>query len=186
MCGGTCYRFVATWSIFFPSQPGFRFVCPFVSLDSNVRFSQNSVTRYVPQLQHLQLRYCKYLTDQSIYRIAENLPQLYSLDLSFCSLLTSPALIVLLERQPTVLTELSLRSCGHQCVNSALWNVAVPSSLAMLDVRGCGRAVVDSVGDFAECGVGVFSRPSQWKMCDLLERLDRHTWGPTRKVRQGP
>ena len=146
---------------------------------------QSAVTRHVPQLNHFHLRYCKQLTDESIYLISEKMPDLYSLDVSFCSRLTTPALRHLIERRGTLLTELRLRSC-RGCTTSvdeqqqqpqlvgAVRAWGTKSALAVLDVRGCPEELQQGWTELGfteqESAQGFFTRPARWN-AELQGRL---------------
>jgi hypothetical protein len=106
-------------------------------------------------LSHLNLRYCKRLTDRGINSIALNLQKLYSLDLSFCTRVTVDALFNLLEVRGKTLAELRIQSCrkldiardpnglggdgsaGRLLLN-ALRSPGNECCLSVLDLRNCG------------------------------------------------
>jgi hypothetical protein len=109
----------------------------------------------VPQLSHLNLRYCKRLTDRGINSIALNLQTLYSLDLSFCTRVTVDALFNLLEVRGKTLAELRIQSCrkldiardpngldgdgsAGRLILNALRSPSNESCLSVLDLRSCG------------------------------------------------
>jgi len=74
---------------------------------------QQSVCKWVPGLQHFHLRYCKMLSDVSIYAISRVMQSMYSLDLSFCTKPSARAIADLLEERADTLFELRLLHC-HQ------------------------------------------------------------------------
>jgi hypothetical protein len=106
-------------------------------------------------LSHLNLRYCKRLTDNGVYSIALKLPNLYSLELSFCTRVTVAALFNLLEVRGKTLAELRIQSCrkldiaqdpnglggdgsaGRLLLN-AIRSPCNESCLSVLDLRNCG------------------------------------------------
>lgn len=97
--------------------------------------------RHVPQLQHLSLRYCRRITDDSVDAITERLVDLQTLDLSFCTKVTIASLITLLEARGRILTELRLQQCrldgsGNQFI-AVLRSLQQELSLSVLDVRRC-------------------------------------------------
>ena len=69
------------------------------------------ITQSLRQLLHLQLRYLRRITDDSIESISAMLPNLYSLDVSFCTKLTVGAIAKLLQERSESLAELRLFSC---------------------------------------------------------------------------
>jgi hypothetical protein len=69
------------------------------------------ITQYVPQLNHLHLRYCQKITDTGLRIIADRMQDLYALDLSFCTKVTVSGIYHLLETRGDVLAELRLWGC---------------------------------------------------------------------------
>ena len=119
------------------------------------------VTKSLPQLMHLQLRYLCRITDASLDSISYRMTGLYTLDVSFCSKLTVKGLAHLLRDRCNSLMELRVYSCrqlnlegggsamndgnnnrrsgvvgGRQLVQ-ALRAVQPDSTLSFLDLRNC-------------------------------------------------
>lgn len=116
----------------------------------------------VPQLSHLQARYCKRISDAGVQAIARHLESLYTLDLSFCTKIHASAIYSLLEIRGGTLAELRLQSChnldigfapdgtepnGTPAAEAADAGGMILKALALhgdtcclsaLDVRGCG------------------------------------------------
>ena len=69
-----------------------------------------SLVENVPNLQHLNLRYLRRVTDESLYVIARKAKFLYSLDVSFCTKISAEAIGSLLFSLPG-LSELHLFNC---------------------------------------------------------------------------
>lgn len=114
----------------------------------------------MPQLNHLNLNYCKKLTDVSINAIAQSMGMIFSLDLGFCTNISETALCTLLETRGDVLSELRLRWCwtldlgtqpgvpATRGVHRAGWQMlnaiavsGMNSRLSILDVRHCKSRV---------------------------------------------
>ena len=117
------------------------------------------ITQSLTQLIHLQLRYLRRITDESLDAISLGLACLYSLDVSFCNKLTLGGLSKLLKERCDTLSELRLFSCkqlnldggsltsnerneaggigGGRRLSQVLKSVQHSSILSILDVRGC-------------------------------------------------
>lgn len=118
------------------------------------------MVQVVPQLEHLQLRYCKRLTDTSVTAITESMSSLFSLDLSFCTNVTIRSLFRLLDIRGETLVELRLQNCrldllsdrrnhrrrqgnrrsgqAGQQILDVIKSHGLSCSLSVLDVRQCG------------------------------------------------
>jgi Leucine Rich repeat len=113
-----------------------------------VPLTQVTLTRHVPQLHHLSLRYCKRITDRSVEALAEYLPDLQTLDLSFCTRITVASLSTLLQVRGHVLTELRLWQCRPRGQGSRLIRVLQSlhhdCALVVLDLRHCALLLEDA------------------------------------------
>ena len=123
---------------------------------------QERLVEHVPQLRHLQMRYCKRLTDKGVQTLAARLCNLYTLDLGFCTLLTVDSLFHLLNVRRDSLAELRLQNCRQLAIGmqfrdtgtrrglekvegsdgrllaNAIRSHHPKHCLSVLDVRGCG------------------------------------------------
>ncbi|GKZ00589.1 hypothetical protein MPSEU_001011100 [Mayamaea pseudoterrestris] len=73
------------------------------------------VSAHVPQLNHLNLRYCRLISDNAVNVVAERMSHLHSLDVSFCPRLTASSISNLISLRGGTLAELSLRQCRNIC-----------------------------------------------------------------------
>lgn len=111
------------------------------------------ITQILPQLQHLQMRYLKRITDDSLNVMSLRMSKLFSLDVSFCTKLSIGGLSKLLLNCRS-LSELRLYSCtqlnvGGQVTNGErnnrngggrqLVQALRHSALAFLDLRRCQK-----------------------------------------------
>jgi hypothetical protein len=97
------------------------------------------VTRHVPQLSHLHLRYCRHVSDAGVHAIAQGMPHLYSLDLGFCTKVTVAALVSLIEIRGHCLAELRLQACRNLDICADPYG-RVPT-ITTAPSRGVGRSV---------------------------------------------
>ncbi|KAL7443793.1 hypothetical protein ACHAXH_007366 [Discostella pseudostelligera] len=117
------------------------------------------ISKSLPRLLHLQLRYVRRITDASLKSISQCMPWLYSLDVSFCTQLTIEGVSQLLIERCNSLSELRLYSCrnlnieatndgrdaggaprivsGGRQLARALQTVRGASILSFLDLREC-------------------------------------------------
>jgi hypothetical protein len=114
--------------------------------------AQITLVRHVPQLQHLSLRYCKRITDQSVEALAAGLPDLQTLDLSFCTRLSVAALATLLRLRGHVLTELRLWRCRLRGTAGplarAIQSLTQDCALCVMDLRYCSLLDRNDVDSF--------------------------------------
>jgi len=102
-----------------------------------------NVAKYLPQIQHLHLRYLRRITDKSINAICHYMKySIYVLDISFCTKITNNAILSLV-LDTKCLSELKLYNC-RQITSQGLNNIVSYlstlefCSLAILDLRCCG------------------------------------------------
>ena len=126
----------------------------------------------VPNLQHLNLRYLRRLTDSSLYAIARKAKVIYSLDLSFCTKVSAEAVGSLLFSLPG-LSELRLLSCTQLRPEGVaqFWTIPLTSEsscLSVLDLRSCvdegsvGFITSQTSRPFNEFLPNFFTRDARW------------------------
>lgn len=131
-----------------------------------------SLVEDVPNLQHLNLRYLRRITDDSLYAIARKAKNLFSLDLSFCAKLSAEAVGSLLLSLPC-LSELHLFGCTQLQPEGAsqFWTISLTSEsscLSVLDLRSCLAAgsvafLTSQVSrPFNELLPNFFTRDARW------------------------
>lgn len=120
----------------------------------------------MPQLSHLQARYCKRISDAGVNAITRHLGNLYTFDLSFCTKISPDAVSSLLEIRGRTLAELRLYSCHNLSIGipldgsepngahvgnvilNALRSHGDACCMSALDVRGCGGQPNNGVDEY--------------------------------------
>ena len=123
---------------------------------------------HVPQLHHLNLRFCRLISDDAVHLVAQRMQNLYSLELSYCPKVTAYAVTNLLHLRGENLAELYLHHCrnlhvirgtstapnphqayqdetvGLSMISDALRAHGGRCSLSVLDIRCCCGPADDS------------------------------------------
>ncbi|AOA61970.1 hypothetical protein PP7435_CHR2-0237 [Komagataella phaffii CBS 7435] len=101
-------------------------------------YADNSPSFGCPKLEHLNLGYCKYLTDKSMLHLSENASDiLKSLDLTRCTSITDNGFSFWSETLFSKLTTLVLKDCTFLTDNSIISLASSCPNLEQLDLTFC-------------------------------------------------
>lgn len=115
-----------------------------------------SIALYLPDLRHLNLRYCYKISDKAVEAICDSLVKLESLNLSQCVKI-SDAAIARIASSLVLLQELRLWGCSRLTADAVSLTIRCLPALKLLDIRSpeVSKPVLGM-----SCGLSVLRKPN--------------------------